>query len=54
MINFSLSRYQNASAGQQADIASIVHKGFMAGEALHITDFEHDGIDQVQQAFDDR
>lgn len=51
MINFSLSHYQHASADQQAKIASIVHQGFVAGEALYITDYECDGIgeDQVRQ-----
>ena len=51
MIDLSLSRYQHSSVDQQAKIASIVHEGFMAGDALYITDFACDGIseDQVRE-----
>ncbi len=51
MINFSLSHYQHASADQQANIASIIHQGFVAGEALYIIDYECNGIgeDQIRQ-----
>jgi 2OG-Fe(II) oxygenase superfamily len=51
VINFSLSHYQQASAEQQANIASIIHQGFLTGDALYITDYEFNGIseDQVRQ-----
>jgi hypothetical protein len=51
LINFSLSHYQQASTDQQANIASIIHQGFIAGDALYITGYEYNGIgeDQVRQ-----
>ena len=51
MVNFSLAHYQHASAEQQANIASIIHQGFLAGEALYITDYGCSGVgeDQIRQ-----
>ncbi len=48
MIPFSLSHYERASTQEKAAIAAIVHRGFLDGEALYITDYEYDGIDQDQ------
>lgn len=48
MIRFSLSRYESAPPDERARMAEAVHRGFMTGEALYITDYGREGIDEEQ------
>ncbi len=48
MIHFSLAHYESASASERLKIETAIHEGFIAGEALYITDYAGDGVSQEQ------